>query len=189
VRERPNVAGGRIADAVARAMKVVMSRGEAARPTPVDLAFQLAYRIAYRLMRVYWGVRHPTTHGALVALWHAGEILLIRNSYTRFYSVPGGYLHRDERPEAAAVRELREEVGVEARPEQLVLALDLTHDWDGKRDHVRIYQLDLAQRPRIRIDRREVVEAAWYRPERALALDVFPPLKRVIESRLTQIGG
>jgi hypothetical protein len=66
-----------------------------------------------------------------------------------------------------------------------VLALDLTHDWEGKRDHVRIYHLDLAQRPRLRIDHREVVQATWYRPERAIELNVFPPLKRVIETRLS----
>jgi 8-oxo-dGTP diphosphatase len=158
--------------------------GPAAGPTPIDLAFQLGYRVAYRMLRVYWRVRRPTTHGALIAVWHAGEVLLVRNSYVPYLSAPGGAVRRTEQPAAAAVRELREEVGIEARPEQLVLALDLTHDWEGKRDHVRIYHLELAQRPRLRIDHREVVKAAWHRPERAIELNVFPPLKRVIEARL-----
>jgi 8-oxo-dGTP diphosphatase len=154
-------------------------------PTPVDRAFQLAYQVAYRLMRIYWRVRRPTTQGALIAVWHAGEVLLVQNSYVPYLSAPGGYVGRKEAPTAGAVRELREEVGIEARPEQLVLALDLTHDWEGKRDHVRIYHLDLAQRPRLRIDHREVVQATWHRPERAIELNVFPPLKRVIETRLS----
>jgi ADP-ribose pyrophosphatase YjhB (NUDIX family) len=159
--------------------------GPAEGPTPIDRVFQLGYRVAYRLMRVYWHALRPTTQGALIAVWHAGEVLLVRNSYVPYLSAPGGYVRRKESPTAGAVRELREEVGIEALPEQLVLALDLTHDWEGKRDHVRIYHLDLAQRPRVRIDQREVVQAAWYRPERAVELNVFPPLKRVIETRLS----
>jgi 8-oxo-dGTP pyrophosphatase MutT (NUDIX family) len=160
----------------------------ATRPTSVDRAFQVAYVIAYRLMRVYWRVRGPTTNGALIALWHGGEVLLVRNSYVPYYSAPGGYLRRNEDPVAGAVRELREEVGIHARPEQLVLALDLTHPWEGKHDHVRIYNLELSERPELHIDHREVVEASWHKPENALALNVFPPLKRVIQDKLAARG-
>jgi 8-oxo-dGTP diphosphatase len=158
-------------------------QGARGAPTPIDRAFQLGYRAAYRIMRVYWQVRRPTTHGALIALWHGGEVLLVRNSYVSYYSAPGGYLRRGEAPAAGAARELREEVGVETAPEQLVLALDVTHDWEGKRDHVRIFHHDVSERPQLRIDHREVVDAAWFTPERALRLDVFPPLKRVIAER------
>jgi hypothetical protein len=35
----------------------------------------------------------------------------------------------------------------------------------------------------VQIDRREVIEAAWFPPEQALALNVFPPLKQVIAAR------
>jgi hypothetical protein len=33
------------------------------------------------------------------------------------------------------------------------------------------------------VDHREVVEAAWWPPERALSLELFPPLRDVIEQR------
>src|SRR5687767_2389886 len=42
-------------------------------PTLADRAFQLAYVCAYQLMRAYWTVRRPTTHGALVTLWNEGQ--------------------------------------------------------------------------------------------------------------------
>ena len=32
--------------------------------TALDRSFQLAYKVAYRMMRVYWGVRRPATHAA-----------------------------------------------------------------------------------------------------------------------------
>src|SRR5690349_19463262 len=63
-----------------------------AAPTPVDKAFQLAYVCAYRLMRTYWTLRHPKTHGALVALFNGGDVLLVKNSYVPYYSLPGGYV-------------------------------------------------------------------------------------------------
>ena len=151
--------------------------------TVVDRAFQLAYVCAYRLMRTYWRVRKPTTHGALVTLWHDGKLLLVRNSYVAYYSLPGGYVGKGESGRAAAIRELEEEVGLFAKPEQLQLVLDVTHEWEGKLDHVRIYNLELAERPVVTIDHREVIEAAWFRPDQVRDLRVFPPLKQVIGRR------
>ncbi len=152
-------------------------------PTLVDRAFQLAYVCAYQLMRVYWTVRKPTTNGALVAIWNRGEVLLVRNSYVKYYALPGGYLRRGETSREAALRELREEVGVSANSDDLKLLVDETHGWEGKQDHVSIFELDVEQRPEIRVDHREVVEAGWYTPERALKLNLFPPLRRAIERR------
>jgi 8-oxo-dGTP diphosphatase len=153
-------------------------------PTLVDRGFQLAYVCAYRAMRMYWKIRRPTTHGTLVTLWNDGEVLLVRNSYVPYYSLPGGYLHRGETAKQAVVRELTEEVGVIADPEKLELVLDRTHEWEGKHDHVQIFSLDLASRPPIGVDHREVIEASWWKPQRALSLDLFPPLREVIERRV-----
>lgn len=157
-------------------------------PTLVDRGFQLAYLGAYRVMRTYWKLRHPTTHGTLVAMWNEGHILLVRNSYVPYYSLPGGYLRRGETAKQAALRELEEEVGVSARNEQLDLVLEETNDWEGKRDHVQIFSIDLPNRPRVAVDHREVIEASWWSPERALSVALFPPLRRVIERRVARAG-
>jgi 8-oxo-dGTP diphosphatase len=152
-------------------------------PTIVDRGFQLAYKCAYQLMRAYWAVRKPKTHGALVALWNEGQVLLVRNSYVRYYSLPGGYVKSHEQGRQAAIRELREEVGIHAQPEQLVSAFDDTRNWEGKRDHVEIFELELEQRPVVNIDRREVIDASWFTPAQALELNLFPPLRQVIQRR------
>jgi 8-oxo-dGTP diphosphatase len=158
-------------------------------PTLVDRGFQWAYVCAYQLMRAYWGVRHPTTHGTLVALWNQGEVLLVRNSYVRFYSIPGGYIRRGETAREAAARELSEEVGIAVQSAELGLELEATHEWEGKRDHVQIFGLELGSRPAVAVDHREVIEAAWWSPERALSLELFPPLRTVLENRLHRAGG
>ena len=152
--------------------------------TVLDRSFQVAYKVAYRMMRVYWGVRRPATHGALVTLWNQGEVLLIQNSYVTYRSLPGGYVGRYETGAEAAVRELREEIGVTARIEQLEKVYDEVKDWEGKRDHVEVFRLELATRPVVRIDHREVIEAGWYTPARALELDLFPPIRLILEAQL-----
>jgi len=156
------------------------SRSPKLGPTMGDLAFQLGYAAAYRMLRTYWRLRNPTTHGALVTIWCRGEVLLVRQSYLPYYSAPGGYLKGGEDARAAARRELMEELSLEIDPKKLSLALELTHQWEGKHDHVAIFSMELAERPNITLDYREVVEAFWFRPEQVQALDVFPPLKRAI---------
>jgi len=150
-------------------------------PTLVDRGFQVAYVCAYRGMRVYWKLRHPSTHGTHVALWNRGEVLLVRNSYVPYFVFPGGYVRRSETARQAAQRELLEEVGVAAAAEELKLVLDENHEWEGKREHTEIYALNVAERPTVQVDHREVVEASWWLPQRALSLDLFPPVRRVIE--------
>ena len=73
----------------------------------VDQVFRIIYIIAYRIIRLYWAIRKPRTNGALIAIWYQGEILLVRNSYHRYYSLPGGYMKRKESAVNAAIRELK----------------------------------------------------------------------------------
>ncbi|MCL2448697.1 MAG: NUDIX hydrolase [Polyangiaceae bacterium] len=156
--------------------------GGATEPTVVDRGFQLAYMGAYQMMRAYWRLRRPTTHGSLVAVWNAGEVLLVRNSYVSYYSLPGGYVRPGETGRDAALRELLEEVGISAKSSDLVPLREETHDWEGKHDHVHIFSLTVGARPDVKVDHREVVEASWYSRERALRLELFPPLRRALEN-------
>jgi ADP-ribose pyrophosphatase YjhB (NUDIX family) len=158
--------------------------GNRSEPTLIDRGFRVAYFCAYRAMRTYWKIRRPTTHGTLVALWNRGEILLVRNSYVPYYSLPGGYMRRGEEARDAVIRELREEVGIGVTANQLELVLDKTHEWEGKHDHVQIFSVDIPSRPEIQVDHREVIEASWWAPAGALNLVLFPPLREVIERRV-----
>lgn len=53
------------------------------------------------------------TLGALCVVTRPdGALLLVRQSYRRAWFLPGGLVHRQEAPEVAVVREVREETGL-----------------------------------------------------------------------------
>lgn len=149
----------------------------------IDAAWRCALRAAYLLMRAYWAVFHPATHGVLVAVWHGGEVLILETSYARQRSMPGGYRRRRESPIDAARRELREEVGLRVQASELRPLFTMRHAWMGKDEHVDVLELRPAARPRLEIDRREIVAARFYPPAEALALELLPPVRRAIEAR------
>ena len=153
----------------------------------LDPVYRTAYRCAYKMMRMYWSVRNPLTHGALVAIWHDGRIVTVRNSYVRYVSLPGGYVGKGESFRDAALRELREELGMRVKPDDLTLALDVTHEWEGKHDHVQIFELAVDQPPTLRVDNREVIASNLLTPAQALKLDLFPPLRTHIEQKLAKM--
>jgi 8-oxo-dGTP diphosphatase len=155
----------------------------------IDAIFRLAYRGAYQLMRVFWAVRRPQTHGSLVAIWVNERILLVRNSYVRYFSLPGGYVKSGESGKDAAIRELREEIGLTVLAGELQPSIDESHVWEGKQERLEIYQLNLDNEPRIEVDNREVVSATFYSPSDALRLELFPPLRRHIEQKLRGVPG
>lgn len=77
----------------------------------------------YLVRRRVFGWLRIRTRGVKVMLFNDdGELLLIRNSYGNraLFVLPGGGIHRRETPEAAACREVREELGLDVRELALV---------------------------------------------------------------------
>ncbi|MEE9384844.1 MAG: NUDIX hydrolase [Nannocystaceae bacterium] len=155
----------------------------------VDRFFHVGYTVAYRMMRVYWAIRRPRTHGALVAVWHDGKILLVRNSYHDYYSLPGGYVRTGESGLEAAKRELKEEIGLDLSGDQLHRSLDLEHIWESKRERLELFCMECDRAPTIEVDGREVLSAEYFEPERALKLSMFPPIRRHILERTAAVAG
>jgi 8-oxo-dGTP diphosphatase len=154
-------------------------------PSPiVDRVFRTAYHVAFRLALAWWFVRRPRHDGALVAVWHGEEVLAVRTSYMGgIWSFPGGGVKRGETPEAAALREIEEEVGLRVAPESLRLAIDHTSRWHYRLDRVRIFEARLAERPPVRIDNREIVAARWMTAEGLVRQPIAPHVRAYLEER------
>lgn len=140
------------------------------------------------MLLVLWFVLRPRSRGVAVAVWHDGHVLLVRNSYRRGENFPAGGVKRTETPRQAALRELREEVGIAASSESLRRVGEFPTRWEFKRDLCTVFELELDARPDVRVDRREVVWASFAAAEEALAADLSPLCRAYLERRGTGGG-
>jgi 8-oxo-dGTP diphosphatase len=134
---------------------------------PVPLV-RLGYRIAYRVAQVIWFVLRPDVHGVKGMLRDGDRVLLVRHTYgdRRRWDVPGGHVHSGEPPDDAVLREMREELGIEAAWEP-VGSIPATTDHKHERVHCFVAEHP-AVRGRLVLARGEIAEAQWF------ALDALP---------------
>ena len=125
--------------------------------TPAGLLYKL---LLYPLLRLYRLVFRPDVLGVRCLVEHEGRVLLIRNPYGSMkWDLPGGGVRRGERPEEAARREVREEVGVTLSGLRLLGRYTGTEYYD--RDTVVCFYAR-ADDPTIRPRRAEVYEEGWF---------------------------
>lgn len=148
----------------------------------LDRLIRTAYRIGFPLARRWWRWRGTRHVGALVAIWVDGELLLVRNSYRRALSMPGGGVRRNETPRQAAARELREEIGLSITPGLLQPAGLFEGVWDCRREQVHVFGLTLAAKPDLNLDRRETIDAIWFDRHNAVTADTTPAVQAYLDS-------
>jgi 8-oxo-dGTP pyrophosphatase MutT (NUDIX family) len=130
------------------------------------------YPLAALLYEGWRRLARPHTHGALVAIWCEGELLLVETSYRRSWSLPGGGIERGETARQAAVRELAEEVGLRVRAVQLLDPWQITERGPGGLNTVTIFTLPVQTRPELVIDGLEIVAVHWLSREQALTREL-----------------
>ena len=120
---------------------------------------RLAMTALQRLRRVWWFVRRPTTRGVQAAAFTAaGKVVLVRHSYAPGWRLPGGGVKRRETPEAAALRELKEEIGLSAW-RSIAHVLDFEHRPDFRRGTGTLFRLDgVVHAPRRSLEIEEIAE-------------------------------
>ena len=108
---------------------------------------------------------------ACIALWRGQELLLMKRAEgfsSGGWFLPGGHLDPGERPAEAAVRELREETGINVAPAWLSLATVMTYAHDGATAHALIYNALCPEGAEVQLNGEHAV-ARWYTPEAAIA--------------------
>jgi ADP-ribose pyrophosphatase YjhB (NUDIX family) len=128
----------------------------------LDFAWRTAFRLGFPIARIWWRLARPGHEGSLVAVYVGSALLLVRSSYRVGWHLPGGVVWRGETPEAAARRELAEEIGIitsSLLPAGITCGL-----WDGRRDRVHFFELRLTELPKLQLDNREVIAARLIPP-------------------------
>ncbi|MCP9832870.1 MULTISPECIES: NUDIX domain-containing protein [unclassified Cyanobium] len=126
------------------------------------------YWLAARLYETWQLLVRPHNHGALVAIWHQGRLLLVQTSYRHGLGLPGGGLERRETARQAAVRELAEELGLGVSAEELLDPWQITETSSRGKNTVTIFTLLAAREPAIHLDGLELVASHWLTTQEAL---------------------
>lgn len=90
-------------------------------------------RLMYLLSKIYLFFFRPVTLGVRVMMIRNGEVLLVRQTYTSGWFMPGGGIERGETFETAARREAGEEAGAVLHNIRLVGTYSNFKEW--KSDH------------------------------------------------------
>jgi 8-oxo-dGTP pyrophosphatase MutT (NUDIX family) len=78
-----------------------------------DAALRVILTGAHQILRAGWFVRRPRTFGAhALALTPERKLILVKLRYAAGWRLPGGGRGKNEDPADAALRELREEIGM-----------------------------------------------------------------------------
>jgi 8-oxo-dGTP diphosphatase len=136
----------------------------------IDSVWRVALRFGFRLARVWWHLRRPSHEGALVAIYVGRALLLVKSSYRDEWNLPGGSVNAGETPDAAAQREMVEEIGLSSYT--LLPAGRASGIWDGRRDQVHFFELHLDSMPELRLDNREIVATRLASPEELKGIPV-----------------
>lgn len=149
------------------------------------IALQVYPRLPWPVRRLGIALVTPThTVGALLVVQDLDRrILLVRQSYTSGWSLPGGLLGRHEAPADAATRELVEETGLRIDPVRLKPSLpNALHQADNHWiDFVYFASAEDAT-GELQADGAEILEVAWF------PTDSLPPLRSEARSILAAVG-
>jgi 8-oxo-dGTP pyrophosphatase MutT (NUDIX family) len=145
---------------------------------PVTLTLRrLGYRVAYRVLQVFWFVVRPSKQGVKCLVTCHDRVLLVRHTYgNRSWDVPGGAIKRGEPPQTAARREMQEELGL-SDVEWIAIG-EIRGSVSHRRDIIHCFRAETCE-PSLTIDQGELAAVKWF-ARSALPEDLAPYVGSVI---------
>lgn len=134
-------------------------------------------KLLFPIFKIYWFVFKSESEGVKCIIENEDCILLIRNTYGRMqWTFPGGHIEKNENPEEAIIREVKEEVGLKI--ENLKLLGKILSTKEYKKDNIFCFSAK-AKDKGIYIDKTEILEAKWFTIKELPA--VGPIAKKIID--------
>jgi 8-oxo-dGTP diphosphatase len=140
------------------------------------------YKILYRLHLLYCFFFRPKFYGAYCIVKYQNKILLIKNSYKDYWTIPCGMVEKNESFLLAAIRETSEEVGIHLRQEKVFFKKLILSTHEYKKDHIYLYEVVLDKKPSVSLDNKEVIDFCWVDEKELKSIRVFKPIERFLFS-------
>ncbi|MDD5715854.1 MAG: NUDIX hydrolase [Patescibacteria group bacterium] len=133
--------------------------------------------------KFYRGLPRKRIGSGVIFLNVRGQVLLVKPSYKGHWSLPGGGVDLNEPPRAAAIREVREEIGLAIKEPEFV-AVDYVRARGVKTEALQfIFYGGVLRKPqvkKIRLRGNEITEWAFFHAASALPLLSMESRKRVV---------
>jgi 8-oxo-dGTP pyrophosphatase MutT (NUDIX family) len=126
---------------------------------------KLLFDLFQWLRKKYWKIFNIETFGVRTLILKDNKILLVRHRYGNLWVMPGGKIDKNEDPEIAALRELKEEVGIIGKKLDYKLGY-YKNTTGGKNDNVYCFvlmdfEINSTFKPKF-IDFLEIGEMSWF---------------------------
>ena len=139
--------------------------------------------LLFPLARLYCLILKPNRAGVKIIIKNNNEILLLKRTYgKKAWTLPGGGISKNETPEDAVRRELKEEVGINLI--NITQHGSFQHEGKDIKDLVYVFSADV-QNNTLNINNYEIQEAKWFNIEELkdkIAEWQTPILKKCLES-------
>jgi 8-oxo-dGTP pyrophosphatase MutT (NUDIX family) len=136
------------------------------------------YKITHPFVRFYWKIFKPKTYGSRAIILQEKDILLVKNINHDYWSLPGGKIDKEERPEECLIRELKEELSLSISNIDYKLG-EYTSNKEGKQDTIYIFVIKLLS-PTFQ-KQWELEDSRWF-PLSNLPTNISPAAnRRIIE--------
>jgi len=116
----------------------------------------------------------PKRMRATAVIQEEGKTLLVRDKNAGRFSLPGGGLKRNEPVLAAAIRELKEELGLTASQAERISDAD----YDGHSNRHLVCKLTLSAPKDVRLNKSELAEYCWW--DGSKAIPVYPHVLQIL---------
>lgn len=137
-----------------------------------------AYVIVLPLMR-FWLAK---TSRSYVLINHGGRVLVIKNWLSRQnWQLPGGGIKKAEGPKVAAARELKEELGIQINPHDLMPLTNGIWESDNLGHSYQTYALNLKSQPKLSRRTWETSDFAWLKPAELNQANAATELLQAVE--------
>jgi 8-oxo-dGTP diphosphatase len=110
---------------------------------------------------------------SLVVVIHANTVLMMFDSWREQWELPGGMREKDETARQAAVRELHEETGIQARNLTFAAVAEFDLVAPERRELLAIYHLHLQAVPTLTTND-EALDFQWWPPGSPIENDMSP---------------